>query len=117
MQLGMNTRSSFTPIWKTFLPSTELSQSVFYKSPLTEDAPQIKQVMKYQTKTVEKPIVDTSGYGNEDFDNILNIGVNDENIGSILHINADDDNVDTMLNIDDNINLQEIIATLNKDKK
>ena len=102
----LGTRSSFTPIGKTFLPSTELSKSVFYKSPLTEDAPPIKQVMKYQTKTVEKPIVDTSGYGDENFDNILNIEVDDDN-----------ENVDTMLNIDGDINLQEIIASLNKTTK
>ena len=102
----LGTRSSFTPIGKTFLPSTELSKSVFYKSPLTEDAPPIKQVMKYQTKTVEKPIVDTSGYGDENFDNILNIEVDDDN-----------ENVDTMLNIDGDINLQEIITSLNKTTK
>jgi len=101
----LGTRSSFTPIGKTFLPSTELSKSVFYKSPLTEDAPPIKQEMKYQTKTVEKPIVDTSGYGDENFDNILNIEVDDN------------ENVDTMLNIDGDINLQEIIASLNKTTK
>ena len=102
----LGTRSSFTPIGKTFLPSTELSKSVFYKSPLTEDAPPIKQVMKYQTKTVEKPIVDTSGYGDENFDNILNIEVDEDN-----------ENVDTMLNIDGDINLQEIITSLNKTTK
>ena len=113
----LNTRSSFIPPGKTFLPSTELSQSVFYKSPLTEDAPQIKHAIKYQTKTVTKPIVDVSGYSDENFDNILNIEVDDENVDSMLHINADDENVDTMLNIDGDIDLQEIIARLNKDTK
>ena len=113
----LNTRSSFIPIGKTFLPSTELSQSASYKSPLTEDAPQIKHALKYRTETVTKPIIDVSGYSDENFDNILNIEIDDENVDSMLHISADDENVDTILNIDGDINLQEIIAKLNKDRK
>ena len=87
----LRTRSNFTSYSKTFLPSTELFQSDFYQSPLTEDAPQTKFAAKQQTKTAAQPIVDLSEYS-------------DENINSILDIAED-------------IPLQSIVEKLNKNNE
>ena len=87
----LKTRSDFTSYGKTFLPSTELSQSDFYKSPLTEDSTQMKFAAKKQATTAAHPIVDLSEYS--------------------------DDNYDSILNINDDVSLNNIVEKLNKNKE
>lgn len=69
----LKTRSDFTSCRKIFRPSTELSQDSFYQSPLTEDPPQIKHEAKHQATTASQPIIDVTGYSDENIDSILNI--------------------------------------------
>jgi len=87
----LKTRSDFTSYGKIFLPSTELFQSDFYKSPLTEDAPQKKFAAKQQTATAAYPIVDLSEYS--------------------------DENINRILDIDEDIPLQSIVEKLNKNNE
>ncbi len=87
----LKTRFDFTSYGKTFLPSTELFQSDFYKSPLTEDDPQTKFAAKKQTTTATQPIVDLSEYS--------------------------DENISRILDIDEDIPLQSIVEKLNKNNK
>ncbi len=69
----LNTRGNYIPYAQTFRPSAEVSQDIYYQSPLTDDLPDVISLKKPLSRLESQPILIRSGYSDEETEHILNI--------------------------------------------